>query len=196
VCGIVLSGGESRRFGRPKAFELYEDTPFWQHSLNALKNVTDNQIIVSHPSFVYKFVSDSPGLTVILDDDFVRGKGPMAGIYSAMKIKSAEWYVVLSCDIPRINESTVKKLLSLREPTGQAIIPTINGRIQPLVGLYHRSTLDKIEELLHNGNLRVMALLKEVNVLYVTEEDLQEEIGVFQNINNPEEYESLNKQKK
>jgi molybdopterin-guanine dinucleotide biosynthesis protein A len=196
VCGVILSGGESRRFGKPKAFETFNDIPFWEHSYNALKNCTDTQVIISHPTLEKKFLGMVNDIPVILDDKVFRGKGPMAGIYSAMREIESEWYVILSCDIPRINEQTIHHLLTFRDPSKKAIVPIIDDRIQPLIALYHHSIFEKVEELLENDCLKVMSLLKEIEVLYVTEKDLKSAVETFENINHQEEFKLLKKMKK
>ncbi|MBM6619344.1 molybdenum cofactor guanylyltransferase [Bacillus suaedaesalsae] len=193
ICGVILSGGESRRFGKPKAFELYKGIPFWEYSLQALKNVTHQQIVVSHVNLIRKFeesIDDSTQLVV--DEEWVRGKGPMAGLYSAMKHVKAEWYVLLSCDIPKINETTISHLLSLRKQGDEAIIPVINDRVQPLIALYHKSVFTKLENQLLEHNLKMMSLLEKINVRYVSAE-LNSEMESFQNINDGNDLNNLYK---
>ncbi len=190
VCGVILSGGESRRFGAHKAFALYKGVSFWEHSFNALEGVTDTQIIVSHPALVERFKTIT-NLSVIEDDQRMQGNGPMAGIYSAMNQVNAKWYVVLSCDIPAIQKQVITELLALMSDTVEAIIPVIEGRFQPLVGLYHHSTFPKIKELLHNGNYRLMSLLEQINVQYVNENDLNVDPKVFRNINDLDAFTEL-----
>lgn len=192
VCGVILSGGESRRYGKPKAFEIYNGKPFWKYSLEAVEKVTDQQVIVSHENLLERFkevLHDSTLL--ILDDEWVKGNGPLAGLFSAMKKVHAEWYVLLSCDIPKIKEDTISLLLSFIRQGDDAVIPVINDRIQPLVGVYHRSVLEKIENQLRQKNLKMMALLEQINVNYATGEMLQHDIESFQNINDHQDFERL-----
>lgn len=192
VCGVILSGGESRRYGKPKAFEMYNGQPFWKYSLEAVEKVTDQQVIVSHEKLLERFkevIHDSTLL--ILDDELVKGNGPMAGLFSAMKKVHAEWYVLLSCDIPKIKQDTISLLLSLIRKGDDAVIPIINDRIQPLVGVYHHSVLEKIENQLRQKKFKMMALLEQINVNYVTAEMLQHDIESFQNINDHQDFEIL-----
>ncbi|MFZ3590891.1 molybdenum cofactor guanylyltransferase [Bacillus sp. DJP31] len=191
VCGVILAGGESRRFGAPKAFAQFKEVPFWEYSFKALEEVTNTQVIVSHPSLVDRFKMTT-NLPVIVDDNLFQGNGPMAGIFSAMKHVKADWYMVLSCDIPAIQNLVITELLTQRDEAIQAIIPVIEGRVQPLVGLYHCSIYPKIKELLLSKSFRLMSLLKEVNVRYVNETDLMVDSKVFQNINDIDALTNLN----
>ncbi|KAA0550143.1 molybdenum cofactor guanylyltransferase [Bacillus sp. BGMRC 2118] len=191
ICGVILSGGESRRFGKPKAFELYHGKAFWEYSLQAIKKVTSKQIIVSHVNLYNQFKESIEGsIQLILDEEEVRGLGPMAGLYSAMKHVKADWYVLLSCDIPKINEATISKLLSLRQKGDEAIIPVIRERMQPLIAVYHQSVYEKLESQLQQHNLKMMFLLENIHARYVSEE-LDHVIASFENINQPQDLSNL-----
>ncbi|WP_246941882.1 molybdenum cofactor guanylyltransferase [Bacillus pinisoli] len=190
VAGIILSGGESRRFGTPKAFADYKGNSFWKYSYHSLRNVTDSQLIVSHEALVERFKKETE-LPIILDDPTVRGKGPMAGIYSGMKSLNADWYIVVSCDIPAITEEVIAKIMTYRAYSIQAVVPVINERYQPLVALYHSTVFPVIESLLLNNQFRVTSLLDTVETLYVTEKELQIDPTYFQNVNDLEAYQEL-----
>ena len=48
ITGIILSGGKSSRMGTDKGFLVYDGKPFVQHSIEALKPLVSNIIIVSN----------------------------------------------------------------------------------------------------------------------------------------------------
>ncbi|MED4878096.1 NTP transferase domain-containing protein, partial [Anoxybacillus geothermalis] len=66
IAGAVLAGGQSRRFGRPKAFALHEGAPFFTWSVAALDPIADELYIVSHPSLVDEFRRQTD-IPVLLD---------------------------------------------------------------------------------------------------------------------------------
>ncbi|MFC0270735.1 molybdenum cofactor guanylyltransferase [Metabacillus herbersteinensis] len=190
--GVLLAGGESRRFGSPKAFSQYNGIPFFNYSLKAIEGITEKQVIISHPSLVQQF-SVKTDLPIFTDEEKFKGKGPLAGIYTAMKQVKAEWYVVLSCDIPRITPEVVNRLVCERTTDHQAIIPIINGNLQPLIGVYHHSVYKIIEQLLHDKSYKVMLLLNQVNVRYLNEVDLKTDKMTFENINTQQDLNQLEK---
>jgi molybdopterin-guanine dinucleotide biosynthesis protein A len=85
------------------------------------------------------------------------------------------------------------ELQGTREPALQAVIPSMDGRIHPLLAVYHRSVLPSAEECLRSGRLRLTDWLDKLNVRYATVEDLpgvSEDMwhkAVF-NMNNPQDY--------
>ncbi|MBM7649058.1 molybdopterin-guanine dinucleotide biosynthesis protein A [Bacillus ectoiniformans] len=190
VTGIILAGGESRRFGRPKAFAKYDGKYFYEHALHALRPYTQEVVLVSHPTIVNQFPKESD-YQVIEDLDSYKGKGPLAGIYSVMKQFPAEWYFVLACDMPLMNWETVGEIISLGDKDIQAVVPSIDDKIQPLSALYHQSVLTDLEQQLEQGNYRMMGLLERVIVKIVTEETLPFSGQPFKNINNQTSYQQL-----
>ncbi|MGM7720150.1 molybdenum cofactor guanylyltransferase [Metabacillus sp. Hm71] len=188
--GVLLAGGESRRFGHHKAFASYQGKFFWEHSFSVLKAVSDKQIIISHPNIAGK-LKDAVLCPVLLDEPDVKGKGPMAGMITAMNHVQAEWYVFLACDIPLITNQAVLRLLHFRQHDIKAIIPKINGRLQPLTGVYHHSIYSLMKEQLENHEYRIISLLEKIEVLYVTEKDLQVDPSIFRNVNSQEDYTEL-----
>jgi molybdenum cofactor guanylyltransferase len=190
IVGVVLAGGESRRFGSPKAFAKRRGLYFFQYSVNALRTFVKDLYIVSHPSIVSRFqqVTDEK---VIIDEEAYRGQGPLAGIYTVMKRTDAEWIFVLPCDMPYIRKETVESMITYVHEQFDVILSSHFGRVQPLVGIYHRRTLEHIEQLLKAHNNRMASLLKRCRVRYVNEQDFLEDEIVFCNINIPLEYDNF-----
>lgn len=56
----------------------------------------------------------------------------------------------------------------LTESALQAVIASVDGRIHPLLGLYHRSVLPSAERCLQSGHLRLIDWLNSLNVRYET----------------------------
>ncbi|HZH58450.1 MAG TPA: molybdenum cofactor guanylyltransferase [Metabacillus sp.] len=187
IIGVLLAGGESRRFGQPKAFAEYSGKFFWQHSMQALKETTERQLIISHQNLLKRFKEET-GQIVLTDDPKFKGDGPMAGIYTAMKYEMSEWYMILSCDIPLISAELVHRLQTFITSDKKIIIPNIEGKLHPLVGVYHYSVYPLIERQLENKERKMMTLLNQVEVCYVTEKELQTDSKIFSNINSPNDY--------
>ncbi|WP_307337406.1 molybdenum cofactor guanylyltransferase [Metabacillus malikii] len=190
IIGVLLAGGQSRRFGTHKAFAQLNGMFFWESSMNAMKRLTDQQVIISHPELV-KVFQQYESYFVCTDDDNVVGKGPLAGMYTTMNHIMGEWYIFLSCDIPFISELVIKQLLRARNNKYLAIIPQVDGKIHPLIGVYHRSSFEYITSQLQNNELKLSALLQKMPVKYMSIEDMGVERKVFCNINSQEDYITL-----
>ncbi|MFT4417145.1 molybdenum cofactor guanylyltransferase [Fredinandcohnia humi] len=191
ITGVILAGGESRRFGSHKAFATFEGHYFYEYSYKALQHNVDELFVVSHPSIRKRFEQES-SLQIIEDLPQYQGNGPLAGILSAMKKSSSDWFVVLPCDTPRVSDFFVNQLLAFtNKEEVDAIVPVIDGRKQPLLAAYHSRLSEKIEELLRSKKFKMGFLLESCHSHYVTNEELKLDGIEFDNINSLSEYEKL-----
>jgi molybdopterin-guanine dinucleotide biosynthesis protein A len=184
LAGAVLAGGESRRFGSPKAFAKRNGLHFFEIAAEALRPLVQELYIVSHPSLVSRFRQETNEM-VITDVEAYRGQGPLVGIYTVMKRMEADWLIVLPCDMPHMTARTVEKLTAYIDDAFDAVVSAHFGRMQPLVAAYHQRTIMRIEQLLEARNNRMMSLLEQLRVRYVDEHDFPEDLAVFQNVNTP-----------
>jgi iron complex transport system ATP-binding protein len=94
VC--ILAGGQSRRMGRPKAAVELEGLPLIEWS---------------------KRIARGAGLPYrVIDRDLGESRGPISGIQTALKTTRAEAVIFLSCDMPFVRSSTLRKLTSYVVP--------------------------------------------------------------------------------
>ncbi|QGX66263.1 NTP transferase domain-containing protein [Bacillus sp. ms-22] len=180
VVNVILAGGASRRFGEPKASYLYQGKPLYEHVKKQLLN--EQIIVISHPNLL-PFFKERGEQAVWLDDEQVRGNGPLAGIYTAMQKQEAEWYLVTACDMPFIRKETAEALSSYCNEHVDAVVPLVQGRLQPLFALYHRRCLPFIQTCIKENQLAIKDLLKKLSVCVVTEDELKAEANEFHNIN-------------
>ena len=190
LIGIILAGGESTRFGTPKAFASYENKPFYQHAIDALAPHVDHIVIVSHPSLRARFeVKDD--VDVIEDIEPFIGKGPLSGLYTVMKQFQASWYIVLPCDMPQFNSIAAGKLVSVMDDHYEAIVPQVAGRMNSLSALYHSHSFIHLEQQLATGNYRMIDFIDRLSTSILTEQQLELDEHYFQNVNDRDAYERL-----
>ncbi|MBD3859541.1 molybdenum cofactor guanylyltransferase [Bacillus sp. 28A-2] len=180
VVNVILAGGASRRFGEPKASHMYQGKPLYEH---VKKQLLDGQtIIISHPALL-PFFKARGEQAVWLDDEQMRGCGPLAGMYTAMQKQEANWYLVAACDMPFIKKETAEALTSYCNEHVDAVIPLVKGRLQPLFALYHRRCLPCIHACLKENQLAIKDLLQKLRVRVVQEDELNVTSNEFHNIN-------------
>ncbi|MEH6890751.1 molybdenum cofactor guanylyltransferase [Bacillus sp. JJ864] len=190
LAGIVLAGGRSSRFGEPKALAIWQGKTFIEHSIEALKEVVTDIVVISHPSITNELLHIL-NVPVIEDIELYKGNGPLAGLVTGMEFASADWYIVAPCDTPNVSKEWAIELIKRADETYEAIVPLAEGRKQPLLALYHYKIKEKIERLLKEEKRSMQGLLTQCNVQYVT----VEEADVFVNMNTKEEYNELQKKK-
>ncbi|NNV06116.1 molybdenum cofactor guanylyltransferase [Geobacillus sp. C56-T2] len=187
IAGVVLAGGQSRRFGRPKAFALHQGTPFFAWSVAALAPIADELYLISHPALVGEFRRRTD-IPVLLDVERYRGFGPLAGIYTAMEQSRSDWVFILPCDMPYMNKDVTERLAAYADPSFDAVVPLHAGRPEPLVALYHRRLRPLIAKLLDAGERRMVSLLDGARIRYVDAQPLAADETVWRNVNTEEEY--------
>lgn len=191
ITGILLAGGESRRFGSHKAFAKLNQKYFYEYVIESLDGNVDKLLIVSHPSLAEQFRSQT-SVEVIQDLPEFKGYGPLAGMFTVMQKEVSDWYVVLPCDTPFVTDKLVKQLIAYTtDYIIDAVVPVINGRQQPLIAIYHSRVATKIEQLLKGQHFKMSHLLDSLQVRYVTNQDLQLQGLEFENINDQTEYEKI-----
>lgn len=181
TAGILLAGGESRRFGSPKAFAQKDNRYFYEWAYDALASVSEQVVIVALPNTVDRF---KPDLTVIKDDIQYAGKGPLAGLYTAMQYVTAQRYMVLPCDMPYITADVCKHVVNEAVNHDGVCAVQLNGQAHPLVSCWSASMLENISDALSRNQLGVMKLLSGVNTAWLDGKQLAAEAEtIFYNIN-------------
>lgn len=180
IVNVILAGGASRRFGEPKASHVYQGKPLYEHVKEQL--LKGETVIISHPKLL-PFFKARGEQAVWLDDEQVRGYGPLAGIYTAMQKQEADWYLVTACDMPFIRKETAVALSSYCHEHVDAVVPMVQERLQPLFALYHRRSLPFISACLKENQLAIKDLLQKLHVQVVSADELNVAPNEFHNIN-------------
>lgn len=185
--GIVLAGGQSHRFGEPKALQHWKGKSFLTYSIDALQPSVDEIVVISH----LKELVHLPGVVVREDLEEYSGMGPLAGILTGMEASAGDWYIVLPCDVPLVTNEIIMKIVGRVEENVDAVVPIVAGRIQPLFACYHKSVKEKLGLLLQEGKRSMKELLSLCTVAYVKDERLGIDTQAFVNVNTKEDYMNL-----
>ncbi|WP_424237434.1 molybdenum cofactor guanylyltransferase [Bhargavaea ginsengi] len=182
--GIVLAGGQSRRFGSPKAFADYEGRLFWERAHEALLEGGCSEVIVSARQ---EHVERFGGADVITDLPEIAGAGPLAGICSAMKLRPADGFAVIPCDMPGIGPMEVRKLLTLSDPDADVTAVRTKDHPIPLFSVWNGTLAERIGEALARGEHGVMPFLASVETEWIDARELNPDLSVFRNVNTQNE---------
>ncbi|WP_062061462.1 molybdenum cofactor guanylyltransferase [Aquimarina longa] len=152
ITGIILAGGKSSRMGSEKGLMLLNNKPFIQYSIEALQPLVDTIMIVSSNSDYDVF-----GLKRI--EDIIPDSGPIAGVHTGLTYSKTENNLVISCDVPLLTTSLLKKLVFYKDDDYDIIQFEAEGKTSPLVALYKKHCVDKCKELLIDGEKRLRKLV-------------------------------------
>ncbi len=99
---IILAGGNSRRMTFPKEFIELEEKYLVHNSIEVLKNIFEDIVVVSNNKEHYK------DLKVRVVRDIFYKKGPMAGLHSGLCYSDTEFSFLTACDMPNVDENFIK----------------------------------------------------------------------------------------
>jgi len=177
--GWVLVGGRSSRMGLDKALLPFEGRPLALRVADEVANVCGSVALVGDPE-KYRDL----GLTVVPDE--LPGLGPLAGIEAALRLTSAEWNLVVACDMPALNPTIFRELFEACLAGGNAdgALPEYpGGLVEPLCAVYHRRCHASIRRALQAGVRKVTESLQALEIRYVRVAS----DAPFANLNTPED---------
>ncbi|MEB3798744.1 MAG: NTP transferase domain-containing protein [Desulfurococcales archaeon] len=125
--GIILVGGESKRYGRPKALVEVNGKTFLELVFNELLELTD-RIYVSYTSKTPDKaleLAESLGGRLVGDKD-LPCTGPPRGLSSISLETGSDWFWVVAVDYPFIKSSVLRKLSDIALTTkADAVTPLL-----------------------------------------------------------------------
>ncbi|HHH55010.1 MAG TPA: molybdenum cofactor guanylyltransferase, partial [Bacteroidetes bacterium] len=136
ITGIILCGGKSCRFGEDKGLCTLAGKPMIEYPLSALNSICDEILISSNdPRY------DNMGYKVIKDN--IKNIGPIGGIFSALQQSKTEDNLIVSCDMPFVNEKLLNYILDNKND--HLVAAAFEGQyVEPLCSYYNKKVLPLI----------------------------------------------------
>lgn len=183
VYGLVLAGGESRRMGQDKALLVRHGQSQLAYLTELLGQVTE-RVFVSTRSAQQHDEERSRYDQII---DRYENIGPMAGILSALEEHPGVDWLVVACDLPNIDESTLRLLLEQRseELPFTAFRSSHDGLPEPLCAVYRAGSDVILRKFVADG----VVCPRKVLLRSATELLDQPDPGALDNINTPDDLE-------
>jgi molybdopterin-guanine dinucleotide biosynthesis protein A len=187
IYGLLLSGGASRRMQRDKAQLAYAGEPQLLRTWRLLEAVSERAFVS-----VRSEQRDDPlraSLPQIVDRyDAI---GPAAGILSAQDTYPDVAWLVLACDLPLLDEATLRKLIDARDPATDATVfaSRFDDLPEPLCALWEPSIHALLRQRVDGGSYcpRKALMMSRITLLPAPGDALD-------NINTPEEFAQMQRQ--
>ena len=183
LAGLVLCGGAGRRMGGDKALLEFEGEPLVLLVARRLGEVADPVLL-------------APGRPGRLGDlgyaevaDAVEQSGPLGGIVAGLAASPHDLVAVAAADMPFVNPSLLRLLAALHADD-DAVVPVVEGKLEPLHAVYARSSLPALRGALQARRLELRATLLDLRLRQVLEPEWRaaDPTGGFaHNINRPED---------
>jgi molybdopterin-guanine dinucleotide biosynthesis protein A len=178
--GVLLAGGQSRRFGSNKALSAMGDCRLIEHPARVLAKLFAHLLLVTNSPELYQFL----GWPML--PDLAPGGGPLAGIEAALTQAQTPYIFVAACDMPELDGALISHLCRLA-PGYDAVIPVSAKGLEPLHGVYARSALPTISAALAAGTRKLQIVLADLKIRTVSEAEIlavtPTGLGSFRNIN-------------
>ena len=189
ITGIILSGGRSSRMGSDKGLMEIAGRRAIERTVDLMAGLFPELILSTNSPRDYRFL----GLPMV--EDLRRGIGPLAGLHAGLRASPTDRSFAIPCDVQLMTEE-------VNAASHPVTVARADGIVQRLPGLFHRSCLVAIEEMLAaydsdqevnpNGKLcgcSLGALFDRVGINVV---DAETEIpgyvaGTFSNMNGPQD---------
>jgi molybdenum cofactor guanylyltransferase len=152
INGLVLAGGHSSRMGRDKAALVHADgRTLARRTYDLLRQAGCARVALSlrHDQEMPEGFSDA-GPVEIIRDPAGASLGPIAGILAGQRLEPDAAWLVVACDLPRLDLTTLRNLAaSLQaDETFLAYRSESDGLPEPLCALYAPAALHVLEQAL------------------------------------------------
>jgi molybdenum cofactor cytidylyltransferase len=184
LAAVILSGGESRRMGAPKALLPYRGKTFVEHLLEVTrhKRVGVTRIVVGAHAEEIREKLSAHSAEIVVNADWA--KGQLSSIQAAIRSLPAgatEGMILCPVDHPIISSELIARLVEEFDSSGKAIVvPTYHGR-RGHPAIFRASLYQELLEASSEVGARHVVWAHAPDVGEVT----TEEEGVILNINDP-----------
>lgn len=184
---VILCGGLSRRMGFDKTFLPFGDGSLLQYQIKRFAPYFEH-IYLSVPAQENRPVDYRAICGRDAIEDVLPNRGPIGGLYSCLQTVGEDIIFFTSVDAPFTNPALAQELceiLSAHPGSDVCAIQDPEGRVQPLFTAYSKRILPHLASMLEEGNFRLRALLRRLNVRI---EDRFLPTEQFFNMNDPASY--------
>lgn len=150
LCGLVLAGGLSSRMGRDKAALVHPDGRTLArrcHDLLAEAGCETVALSLRHGQQTPAGFADLPQVVLVRDPEGM-SQGPLGGMLAAMRLRPEADWLMLACDLPRLDLATLTHLLVSKRPDEPFLSyrSEFDGLPEPLCALYAPAALPILEQ--------------------------------------------------
>lgn len=123
------------------------------------------------------------GLGYEVIPDLYPSKGPLGGVLTALHNSSAEWNLIVACDMPELTGDFLGGLMEAAEARDCQVLAPVGpgGNIEPLCAVYHKSARPGLQRAFRRGVRQMTTALEEVRTIALP----VSELAHFQNVNTP-----------
>ena len=183
----ILAGGKSSRMGFDKQLLMENDRRILEQVIETLKQEFEDIIIVTARPELYA------DMDVRLFCDEYQGKGPLAGVHTAMHHAQSKYVYLLACDMPVVNLEFIRYMKRrLMDSKADVCVCERDGHLEPFNTFYSRDLLPEVAYRLETGNSSLFRFIHASDACIVSQQEaarFDKELQMFININTRSEFE-------
>ena len=187
--GIILAGGKNLRMGQNKAFIEVGGKRIIDRIRSIFSDLFAEVLLVTNSPLDYL------DLNLRTVTDLCPDKGALGGVYTGLFHASHPYSFIAACDMPFLNRALISHLVAL-SPGFDIVIPKTEDGWQPLHAVYSRNCLPFMEDLLFEGNLKIIDFYYRVKKREVPTREIlpfDPQFLSFLNLNTPEDLARIQK---
>ena len=183
VWGLVLAGGRSQRMGHDKALLVRDGETQLSRAVKLLSPLVERVFVSTRPDQA----TDAERSKYQQIIDRYENLGPVAGILSAMDRNAQVSWLVVACDLPNIDEQTIRLLLTEQSATQPftAYTSSHDGLPEPLCAIYAPASRALIDAFVAEGMICPRKMLMRSDTRLLTQPDP----AALDNVNTPQDLE-------
>jgi len=151
VASLILAGGKSSRMGEDKALLPWDGIPLLTRVCQVANECSQQvYILTPWPDKYHQIIPAN--CQFILESN--PGQGPLVGLAQGIGEISAEWVLLLACDLPLLQASILQNWianLTQISPYIIAIVPHQEVGWEPMCAFYRHSALPYLQEFVQQG---------------------------------------------
>jgi molybdenum cofactor guanylyltransferase len=149
IHGLLLAGGRSTRMGTDKAALVHPDGRNLARRTLDLLLMECSRVFVSlrHDQDAPPMIEESERITISRDPEGC-SEGPLSGMLGTMRCSPGAHWLVLACDLPRLDARTLRHLVVSRRPDESFLSyrSEFDGLPEPLCAYYAAEALPIMEQ--------------------------------------------------
>ncbi|MEB3218207.1 MAG: molybdenum cofactor guanylyltransferase [Nostocales cyanobacterium 94392] len=164
IAALILAGGKSSRMGTDKAIVNYQGKPMLLSVYQVAAACTEQVYVLTPWAERYQNILPSNCQYLIESQP---GKGPVNGLSEGLEQISADWILLLACDLPLLDveilQSWIKKLPQIPTST-LALVPQRSQIWEPMCAFYRKEVKTELDSFLRSGKRSFQDLLSGIDV--------------------------------
>ena len=157
---LVIAGGKSTRLGRDKRQLQLGDMPLLEITLAKGRNAGFTEIFLcaEAPSPFLTELAEKYGALLLFDEK--QGLGPVSGLAQGLEHLTTSWALAMAGDMPFLDLEELCRWGATLPTSELALVPIIQGRLQPLAAFYRRETATYFQKALHDNIRKIRQVLE------------------------------------